>query len=297
LRPPGPHFLGIGAQKAGTTWLWTQLKRHPQVWMPPRKELHYFSRHVMAPGGGILAEPSIYRRFRGKERANILWRHLASTDIRQSFKGKNWDEFRWYLRFYFQTPTDRWYRSLFANRGDALTGEITPSYSMLTDAEVGHIARNWPELRIILLLRDPIERAWSQVRFDWTRGAREKVDDIEDMKAFIDSPMQTLRNDYLRMLDHWGRHFAADRVFIGFYDDILENPGMLLERIHQFLNLESQPLEKEVLAQRVNQSREAEMPGEIRAYLVEKYRPQMIELNTRLGGPVAKWVEKASQPT
>lgn len=36
-------FLGIGAQKAGTTWLYAQLKQHPDVWMPMVKELHFFS--------------------------------------------------------------------------------------------------------------------------------------------------------------------------------------------------------------------------------------------------------------
>src|SRR3712207_5758356 len=37
------HFLGIGAQKAGTTWLHAQLQRHPQVLVPvPHKEWHYF---------------------------------------------------------------------------------------------------------------------------------------------------------------------------------------------------------------------------------------------------------------
>ncbi len=36
-----PDFLGIGAQKSGTTWLHDKLWRHPQVWLPPIKELHH----------------------------------------------------------------------------------------------------------------------------------------------------------------------------------------------------------------------------------------------------------------
>src|ERR1700749_4313420 len=38
-----PDFLCIGAQKAGTTWLDSNLRRHPDVWLPPLKELHYFN--------------------------------------------------------------------------------------------------------------------------------------------------------------------------------------------------------------------------------------------------------------
>src|SRR5437762_2155968 len=38
-----PDFLCIGAQKAGTTWLYQQLESHPDFWMPPFKELHYLN--------------------------------------------------------------------------------------------------------------------------------------------------------------------------------------------------------------------------------------------------------------
>ena len=41
-RLPLPDFLGIGAQKAGTTWLAANLRRHPDVFIPERKELHFF---------------------------------------------------------------------------------------------------------------------------------------------------------------------------------------------------------------------------------------------------------------
>ncbi len=45
-----PDFIGIGAQKAGTTWLDRNLRAHPQVWMPKRKELHYFDRGITDTG-------------------------------------------------------------------------------------------------------------------------------------------------------------------------------------------------------------------------------------------------------
>src|SRR3989449_8722430 len=41
-RGAGPDFLCIGAHKGGTTWLYQQLDSHPDFWMPPFKELHYF---------------------------------------------------------------------------------------------------------------------------------------------------------------------------------------------------------------------------------------------------------------
>ena len=40
-----PDFIGIGAQKAGTTWLYHNLRNHPQIWIP-RKEVHYFDHRI-----------------------------------------------------------------------------------------------------------------------------------------------------------------------------------------------------------------------------------------------------------
>ena len=37
-----PDFLCVGVHKGGTTWLYQQLDSHPDFWMPPLKELHYF---------------------------------------------------------------------------------------------------------------------------------------------------------------------------------------------------------------------------------------------------------------
>jgi hypothetical protein len=45
LSPPRnrmPDFVGIGAMKAGTTWIYRQLREHPDIWFGPRKEIHYF---------------------------------------------------------------------------------------------------------------------------------------------------------------------------------------------------------------------------------------------------------------
>jgi len=47
-----PGFLVIGAQKCGTSWLHRHLSAHPDLWMPPGKELEFFSYtpHLANPG-------------------------------------------------------------------------------------------------------------------------------------------------------------------------------------------------------------------------------------------------------
>ena len=57
-----PNFLCIGAQKSGTTWLYYNLKEHPQIWLPLYKEIHYFDEIYVNQS---LAKSTITRRERG----------------------------------------------------------------------------------------------------------------------------------------------------------------------------------------------------------------------------------------
>src|ERR671918_378664 len=62
-----PTFLGIGAQKARTSWLYQHLREHPNVWMPPEKELHYFDRSTSYPSPNNLATASPTSRLLGSQ--------------------------------------------------------------------------------------------------------------------------------------------------------------------------------------------------------------------------------------
>ncbi len=214
---------------------------------------------------------------------------MMRADLRQSWKARDLHALRWYTRFYFGTVDDEWYRALFPTADHLVCGEITPAYSILGEKEVAHIARLFPDLKIILLLRNPIDRAWSQIRFDWTRGARADITNIEEIKAFIDSPKQALRSSYLRMLALWEAHFPPERFFVGFYEDIVERPTELLERVTRFLGIDSISATTQDLERKVHVSRKGPMPPEIREYLNRKYEADLAALEERFGAPVSKW--------
>ena len=59
-----PNFLGIGAQKSGTTWLHANLSQHPQIWMPPVKEIHYLDGKWMPLGMRLLSDTKRARKAR-----------------------------------------------------------------------------------------------------------------------------------------------------------------------------------------------------------------------------------------
>jgi hypothetical protein len=121
-----PHFLGIGAQKAATTWLHRCLRAHPDLWLPPIKELHYFTHraHDLRRGvaGRLIGQDWVNRRLR-----RILKPRLLSDLRRLDPAGLRWD-----LRFFLGARSDTWYESLFGEGAGRVTGEITPEYSSLS---------------------------------------------------------------------------------------------------------------------------------------------------------------------
>lgn len=123
-----PQFICIGAQRAGTTWLYTQLRRHPNVFLPPLKELHYFDRDERYPTPNTLSERSAFKRLRNRDRAR--W---AALDVYRGLRYRDWNNLIWSLKFHFGSIDDRWYVNLFPMSKSVCSGDITPGYSVLDE--------------------------------------------------------------------------------------------------------------------------------------------------------------------
>ncbi|PYV68185.1 MAG: hypothetical protein DMG97_25425 [Acidobacteria bacterium] len=287
-------FLGIGAQKAATSWLYQNLRRHPDIWMPPRKELHYFDRSPAYPSSSDLASEHLMDRLFGREPHNKGFVNRFVRGLSRGIIEKDWNNIDWTLRYFLGTYNDEWYRSLFKCDKGKVTGEITPSYSILGLEDVKHVREMFPELKVILILRNPIERTWSHVRFDWGHLVLDGPGQLDKIRKFIDDPNQALRGDYVRTLDIWSSCFPKEQLFIGFYDDIVERPQVVLGNICQFLGVSVFPNDR-VVNRRVNVSRVQDMPKEIQLYLANKYYPELQKLNALLGGPCTAWLKESEE--
>lgn len=287
---PAIDFLGIGAQKAGTTWLWSMLRKHPGIWMPPLKELHYLDRLPVYPSPSFLASKYVRHRLFGREVHNREFRRQCWRELRRAISQHDWTALRWELRYYFGTYDDQWYLSLFEDGGNAVRGEITPSYSILDAGDIARVRMLLPDLKVIYLLRNPVDRAWSQIRFEWTRGRFPNIGDVARVHAFIEHPAQALRSDYLRTLDLWEAAFSKKQLYVGFYDDIAAQPAELLREILAFLGVAIDlRVNPDELARKVLVSNEMPMPEEIGRYLARKYLPAVEKLSGRVSGPVEQW--------
>lgn len=75
-----PHFLCIGAQKAGTTWLHTNLTQQKDLWLPPIKEIHYFDyRENYFP---LALKDQLF----GNHPRNRRWRRIAKNRLKLNLK-------------------------------------------------------------------------------------------------------------------------------------------------------------------------------------------------------------------
>lgn len=281
-----PQFMCIGAQKAGTTWLHHNMQDHAEIWLPPVKELHYYD---------ILShEPTVIAMMRDPL-SRFLVKRLLRRARREMLAGK-W--LNWYPKYFFVPRSDRWYGTLFTPGVGQIAGELTPGYSILDRPIVERIHRKMPDLKVIYLLRNPIERTWSQLNRKHRQAVYgENFDSDEVIEAFMAQTHPHARSSYLRNLEVWESVFPKEQIFIGFYEQVKEEPEVLLRAIYQFLGVDAsdkyihRPAEK-----KVNVGRYDPIPARWAGVLAQRYYGQIESLHKRFANQsTASWLAMADE--
>lgn len=294
-----PHFLVIGAQKSATTWLYYCLKEHPDIYFPPVKEIHYFDRFDRAteyPSFSFLAIESPFKRY------NIIGfaKRLFSIVKAQS-RLHNFNNLLWNLKFNFGYYNDKWYLSLFKQRSkNQKCGEITPSYSTLNIKDIKKVYRLNPKLKIILMMRNPIDRAWSAFLMELILTGKEyqKVNEREVL-SFFKSDSARRRGDYLTIIKNWTSVFPKHQLHIGYYDDVKNRPKKLLTEIFRFIGVTdkidwtSVPFNKKFIPWDNNTGKKRDMPQKYYQFLYKMYYNDMMSLYDEYDNPIIqKWISK-----
>jgi hypothetical protein len=258
-----PDFLCIGAQKSATTWLYAQLKKHPQVWVPPVKELNYFNSRSLTPLQRMFSRSWLGRR----------WRALCRKACADLISFKAGGKTRWFFRYLFLPRSFAWYCSLYPDNPQIVKGEFSPVYALLTGPVIEEIHSLMPNLKIIYLLRNPIYRSWSALKMVVAaRGGKIEQMSIPDFCLSLKESTYVNHSDYLTNLGNWSRYFPREQIFVGFYDEVEEQPLVLIEKISEFLNLPfSSGRFGKTAARKFNRGREMEIPEQILPFLANLY--------------------------
>jgi hypothetical protein len=284
--PALPNFLGIGAQRSGTSWVYINLKLHPQVWLPPLKELHYFDKPAQIKITDRLYRTQFLRRIRDHAYALIKQDKITLTEI-------SWD-----LKYFFGKRNNNWYASLFQPQSGQTAGEITPAYMTLETSVVKEIQRINPQLKIFFFMRDPIERSWSSAVKSLARDKNRAVSAIpkENFIHIFESESAALRSDYIRALNIWEDVFNKSQVHIDYMDEIQNNPRDVLLRLYRFLEISD---DERYIPSEANKKinttdgYKTEMPSWAQIYLARQHLPQLEILSKRFGGHATNWLRRA----
>jgi hypothetical protein len=275
-----PDFLCIGAQKAGTTWLYANLSHHPRIWMPPVKELQYFN-ELYVPDHRKWTPT--HRRTHG---TRVLKRYMERVDEAE------WD-YRYIARIAdiaAGAPSDEWYGNIFTLAApDQLCGEMTPEYSTLPRVGIEHILRLMPQGKIILSLRDPIERSWSHLRMLAGNAANRNLAHLKELAAYPDIAD---RGNYPRILGLWARLVRPERLLVIFMDDIATDAAAVMRSVCAFLQLEYKENLFRQLKRAVHVGEEIEIPPELHDVLKRVMRPVYDELELLYPEIVQRWMAR-----
>jgi hypothetical protein len=273
-------FVCVGAQKAGTTWLAKVLAGHPDLFLTPVKEIHYFD-HLR----GLTQHLSVRKR---RSRYRKYFQRLLTQWGRYS---ELRPQLSWYRRYMRAPVDDRWYTSLFAERlGRTFAGEATPEYAIIGEEGFRHLRRLSPSARILFIMREPVARAWSQVlhrcRSEGRDAARMSSDEI---LRLVDDPRFAAFGDYPATIANLERVFPAEQVKLLFYEDIHAGRLAALEEVCAFIGCRFEARYFPGHGRLFNRSQEVAAPEVVVAGLRERNRGLIERIAERVGRVPEVW--------
>lgn len=203
-----PNALVVGAPRSGTTSLYFYLRQHPDIFLPSQKELHYFTYHLLAANS------------KGPGDKEVLIRLC-----------KNWKQ---YVSYYASA------------KSQAVLGEISPSYLYYCEAS-DYIRSKLGSIKIIMLLRNPIDRSYSQYMLQ----VRQNLEPL----SFYEALMAEEKRKSLGWSDIWRYSetslfvkgiekyldvFGEDNVLIILAEEFFSKPEAVMHRIFEFLGVEAE---------------------------------------------------------
>jgi Sulfotransferase family len=190
-----PTFLIIGAMKGGTTSLHRYLRQHPEVFMPERKELNFFVHEYVGPP----IDPP---------------------------EERNWSRgITWYERQFIGAERER------------VAGEASPNYSRYPTypGVAERIAAVVPDVKLIYVVRNPIDRTFSHYLHDFANGREQRPLHI----ALRRDDRYLAPSRYATQLENYFRVFSPGQVLVLRSDDLLARRAETVSRVLEFIGVNS----------------------------------------------------------
>ena len=241
------------------------------MWLPPVKELHYFDK--LATKRTLLD---------AKERRRVGLKGLLRLDA-------------WFFRYWLAKRSDVWYAALFreAKCKGLITGEITPAYATVDVETLRRIKRTNSEIKLVFIMRDPVERAWSAVSNAMKKGSFEGAATVESMIQRARSSGTASRSAYAQTIGRVEAVFPRSQIRYFFFEDLRSRPTRTHRGPILVLGSAARNLCIRTIAKRGECCRGSKpIPLEFSITLARDYITSVQELCQRFEGPPHSWRDR-----
>lgn len=253
--------LQIGASRAGSTWLWRMLQKHPDVIFPcwgPNA----------APGGG----PAFSRK------SAWFWNNTAPY-----WKDNHWGQVK-PRAVKSLNEYRKWYDE---NVPGKIKMDITEGAAYIPKSRIQLIKQTYPDVKIVYCIRNPLTTIWSHMRFSHCENM--------SVNQFLQQRGGNYRRnvEYLKNLRMWENHFSPN-IHVYFFNRIGDNPLVLLEELSRFMGIDDtiwSTLPKNEITTIVNSSNKNNMPAKVKNDLVKIFANDIEKIGKRFDQDLSHWLE------
>lgn len=218
-----PDFIVVGANKGGTTSLYHYLKQHPDVYLSPIKEPHFFSKDI---------DTALFSKAFAQNKLQDIDAYVhgdMTTEYHAAFV-REWEH----------------YRLLFKNAmNEKALGELSTSY-LYSEVAAKEIYKALGKIKIIIALRNPVQRAFSHYRmnlytgnsniFNFSEALQEDLNHIP--KVWGNANLYLELGLYYEQVKRYLDTFSSENVKIIFTEDLKTNTQSVITDLYSFIGVD-----------------------------------------------------------
>lgn len=269
--------LCIGAPRSGTTWLYSNIRKTENIFVPCVKEVRFFL-GARSPEGVRTTYENRVNEYTSEEDSIFLekWLSVQTGDTAA------------YLDAMLNTSRKK------------IAMDISPIYCIASQKQVQKIRKVVGDnTKILYFLRNPVDREYSQANLHFHMHGSWKTETapLANYLELLQEGSQVRRSDYLNVLDTWTKNFGEDNVHTVFYDDLRSNPALTFEKVLKFLEVNETGLVNDPSVEnKVGSSFDdahIRAPKELKTLIAASKLSTLKEMANRFPEPCQLWYDEA----
>jgi len=274
-----PTFICLGAQKAGTDWVYDQFGSHEDFWMHPIKEIAFFDTNFGARRIAK-AERQLGWRLEKHGKGAADYTHEISFLLRMLHgKSKPWNgDFRAYFNLFENKP--------------GKTYDCTPGYCRIDLGMAEKMYKGMPDTKFMLCVRDPVDRLWSQslMHVRLKRGPHHPTESLDAFREFADHKASKSLSFLSQAIKIWQAVDTEKRFKVFNFDGLKADADKYRNSMARFVGANPKKFGLEAnFNKKSKQPGKTNIPDEYRVWAAKYFDEEYKKLAQLMGGSAVDW--------